>query len=377
MTTTTLPRWKNDSESNWVLELAKHLKHKIYILAPYAEGSKKREKIDDVEIYRFKYSNKPVLCYGEGIFPNFKKSLRAKFQALILPIVEFIAMRRIIKKEKIDLILAWWAIPQGLLAAINKKIFGIKYICIAAGSDIFPLNNFIFKILHPFCFKNAEQVIVTSSALKEEIESRFPDIKTKIIPVGINDYFKPKPKKSKKRKIILCVGRLTPQKGFDHMIKALSLLIKKNDIQLKIIGEGGDLPRLKVLAKELKISRYVSFLGKKGNKSLVKYYQEADVFVLPSQGFEALGMVCAEAFACGTPVVASRVGGIKDIVIDYKTGLFFNEGDEKSLKDAIDDLLNYKPWYQKFSKNGIKHIEKNFKWPAIAKKYEQVIANVR
>jgi D-inositol-3-phosphate glycosyltransferase len=93
------------------------------------------------------------------------------------------------------------------------------------------------------------------------------------------------------------------------------------------------------------------------------------VFILPSQGFEALGMVCAEAMACGTPVVASDLDGIKDIVIDQVTGLTFTPGDEMELKEKI--LLAFKHTHR-LSREAFKHVD-NFRWENIAKEYEKVI----
>jgi hypothetical protein len=327
--------------------------------------------IDEIKIHRFKYSIlKPRLCYGAGVLYNLKNSFMAKLQAVVFPFAQLYSMRKIIKREKIDLVIAWWILPQGVIAAINKKLFKTPYICIAAGSDIFPLKNWIFKKLQYFVMKNAQSVIATSSALKKEINARFPDVDITVIPVGINDYFKPKHEDSYrqafnqafKSKKLLCVGRLTPQKGFDTAIQAVAMM---HNVELNIIGEGHDLDRLKGLAGNLNIN----FLGKKANKDLVKYYQDADVFILPSKGFEALGMVCAESIACGTPVVASDLDGIKDIIIHKQTGYTFREGDAEDLCKTIQYAFDKKDM---IVPQALKHIDR-FRWETIARQYMEMI----
>ena len=125
------------------------------------------------------------------------------------------------------------------------------------------------------------------------------------------------------KRIVLYVGRIEPLKGLDILIRAVSLLDDAANTRLLIVGgsaeKDAELERLKALTAKLDISDIVSFVGAVSQERLPAYYSAADVFVLPSW-YESFGLVALEAMSCGTPVVVSRVGGLKTFVENGKTG---------------------------------------------------------
>ena len=151
--------------------------------------------------------------------------------------------------------------------------------------------------------------------------------------------------------MILFVGRIEPLKGVDTLIRAMSclkLMDSNRPVDLAIIGGEPDvspeqrtseMARLQKLCDELAMGRTVVFLGKRGQDTLPYYYSAAEVLVMPSH-YESFGMVALEAMACGTPVIASEVGGLGFLVQNGKTGYTIPNGDPEVLCDKLSTLLN-------------------------------------
>ncbi|GAB4489418.1 MAG: glycosyltransferase [Anaerolineales bacterium] len=152
-------------------------------------------------------------------------------------------------------------------------------------------------------------------------------------------------------RMILFVGRIERLKGVDTLIRAMSCLRLKNMKKpacLSVIGGdpnaspeemSAEMARLRGLCQDLCMDDMVIFLGKRGQDTLPYYYSAAEVLVMPSH-YESFGMVALEAMACGTPVVASQVGGLAFLVQDGVTGFTVPDGDPEALCDRLTRLLD-------------------------------------
>ncbi|MBI2309402.1 glycosyltransferase [Candidatus Collierbacteria bacterium] len=175
-----------------------------------------------------------------------------------------------------------------------------------------------------------------------------PEIIT-VIPPGVDvNRFRPIPglaaktkiKIPQSRRLILFVGRLDPVKRVEVLLSAFKQIVDKT-IELVIIGgESGDenLGRLKLLAENLKISGRVKFLGQQDQKILPFYYSAAELTIVPSS-YESFGLVAMESMACGTPVVASKVGGLAVLIADGQTGFSIHPNQIRPLTKAVSLLL--------------------------------------
>jgi D-inositol-3-phosphate glycosyltransferase len=155
--------------------------------------------------------------------------------------------------------------------------------------------------------------------------------------------------------MILFVGRIQPLKGIDTLIRALALAREREPalaetICVSIIGgdpnpdsevEQSEFARLESLRAELGIGDMVTFLGAKDQDTLVYYYAAAEIVVMPSH-YESFGMVALEAMACGTPVIASDVGGLSFSIEDGYNGYRVPERDPQALADKIILLLKHR-----------------------------------
>lgn len=200
-----------------------------------------------------------------------------------------------------------------------------------------------------------------------------PEEKIAIIPNGIDlsEYTNLPPKGSFKskhnipedKKIILYLGRIHRIKGIDFLIKAYAYLVKKKDYKdaiLVIAGpDDGYLNEAKALAKSLKIDDSIMFTGPLYGRNKLEAYVDAEVYVLPSR-YETFPMTVLEAYACGKLVIASNVGGLRDLVVNDETGLLFEAGNSKELAKSIHYLLNDYSKAVEMGLKGRKFVEKNF-----------------
>ena len=183
--------------------------------------------------------------------------------------------------------------------------------------------------------------------------------KIDVIPCGVDlSLFHPLPRDEAKaylempqhHKMVLFVGRIEPLKGIDVLIEAMALVLRdmdqpRDEICLCIIGGDADtnkldqeLARLEKIREKLGIADVVTFLGKRDQDVLPYYYSAAEVCVVPSH-YESFGMVALEAMACGTPVIASRVGGLTFTVKDEHTGFLVPDDDRDALAAKLRLLL--------------------------------------
>ncbi|MGP8321377.1 MAG: glycosyltransferase family 4 protein [Methanosarcinaceae archaeon] len=207
--------------------------------------------------------------------------------------------------------------------------------------------------------------------------------KIAVIPNGIEieDFDIPLSKEECKMKLglplnknmILFVGNLTPYKGPDVLVKAMSMITGEiPDVELVFVGSGGMRADLEELSKKLGVEKCVKFAGFVEERLKPLYYKAADVFCLPStMSTESFGIVNLEAMACRVPIVASKLGGIPDVVKDGEDGLLVLPKDSGSLADAIIYLLGNSDVRRNMGKNGRKKVE-NYSWEKVVGEVETV-----
>jgi D-inositol-3-phosphate glycosyltransferase len=203
--------------------------------------------------------------------------------------------------------------------------------------------------------------LIISSSYEEKSdlirEYDIPSSKVKVISPGVNrDVFQPwyddqvfeEVGIPRKQKILLFVGRIQPVKGLVTLIEAMKVLRQQKSLlfeQLRVLVVGGgkqdfDLKKnkeyLSILEtiRQAKLGDYVKFLGSKEQLELKRYYSIADALVVPSV-YESFGLVVIEAMACGTPVIASRIGKIKSIIDEGYSGSTFSPKDAQSLAEQL------------------------------------------
>ena len=245
--------------------------------------------------------------------------------------------------------------------------------------------------------QRADRLIVATEAEKAQLQWLYKaDLhKMTIIPPGVDvSHFYPIPKDEARQfigleahqRMVLFVGRIEPLKGVDTLLRAMSCLKFQSvlhPVYLAIIGGEPDadpdemtaeMARLQKLCDDLAMGQTVIFLGKRAQDTLPYYYSAAEVLVMPSF-YESFGMVALEAMACGTPVIASQVGGLAFLVRDGETGYHVPEGDPSALCDKLTLLLSDHELRAKMGATAEQYAQ-GYKWETIAGRIAGVYRNL-
>jgi D-inositol-3-phosphate glycosyltransferase len=230
---------------------------------------------------------------------------------------------------------------------------------------------------------------IVAATIAEVTQLRFlykaPSDKLVTIPPGVDvSHFYPIPADEAKLyvglkpddRMVLFVGRIEPLKGVDTLIQAMSCLQLKESQRVHLAIIGGDpsaspremsaeMARLQKLCDDLSVGQTVVFLGKRDQDRLPYYYSAAELLVMPSH-YESFGMVALEAMACGTPVIASEVGGLAYLVRDGETGFTIPDQEPEALCEKMSWLLNDHDLRRQMSERAVEYAQ-DYAWEKIAK----------
>jgi D-inositol-3-phosphate glycosyltransferase len=197
------------------------------------------------------------------------------------------------------------------------------------------------------------------------------------VPCGVDlDLFAPADKDAARarlqlrdgERIILFVGRIEPLKGIDVLINVAAQLHDDENFRVLIVGgdarADAEVAQLKQLATRLGVDHHISFVGAVAHEDLPLYYNAADVCVVPSY-YESFGMVAVESMACGTPVVASRVGGLASTISDGETGYLIPWRCPEPFAERLELLLDNDELRASFGRAAREAVER-FRWTNVA-----------
>jgi len=237
--------------------------------------------------------------------------------------------------------------------------------------------------LEPRVGRQADTVIATCSDEAFELRALgVPSSRIAIAPCGVDlAHFAAEgdtePKGARHR--VLSVGRLVPRKGVDLVVRALATLTEwgVDDVELVIAGSDGtaevdpEVARLSALAQQLGVADRVRFRGQVSRDRMPALLRSADAVVC-APWYEPFGIVPLESMACGTPVVASAVGGLIDSVIDGATGLHVPPRDPDAIAAALQDLLGDEDRRRAWGRAGRARVESRFSWERVAAQTERI-----
>lgn len=236
-------------------------------------------------------------------------------------------MQSVLSRFQPECIVSYWTFPDGEVAVRAAREHGIPCAVMVGGSDVLLMTQChrrkkqISRVLN-----EADAVVPVGADLRESIlRLGIPIEKTHIVPRGVDTtLFSPGNRQEARRRlgiperkqVLLYVGNMVPLKGIDVLLAACELLFRENaDLQLYLIGDGSSRNQLETESHLRGIASITRFIGPVAHSTLPNWYRAANVTVLPSRS-EGVPNVLRESLACGTPFVASRVGGIPELAKD-------------------------------------------------------------
>ena len=391
---TTFPRWQDDSEPGFVYQLHLRLARKGFhptFLVPHAPMSQTQESMNGMAVLRFRYAwpeHLERVCYQGGAMENLRKSRLARVALPGLLLSQSFSIRRLIRSRKFELVHSHWIIPQGFSAAFWNRN-DTPLLLTAHAGDVFPLRNRLLKKLAGFAVQRAKCCTANSRATARALAQVREPKRLEIIPMGVqvDDFANHKAEREfisrwpENKRIILGLGRLVARKGFVHLIRAMPMILKRHPAHLIIAGTGpaeGDLRRA---IAELDLEENVQLVGEIPKSKVPDYLSLADVVVLPSVVMpsgdtEGLGVVLLESMAAKVPVVASKVGGIPDVIMHEQSGLLVQPESASALASATTRILSEKSLAEKLCERGFEQVCQRFSWDAVAEKFAALYREV-
>jgi glycosyltransferase involved in cell wall biosynthesis len=386
MPTTSFPLKKGDPSGSFIFDQARQMINLgigVDILAPHNSGALTKESMDGVSVYRFRYVLPEVLqtlCYRSGIPENLRGSTWAKLQLPLLS--SAFILQTIIHTMSCQVIHAHWTIA-GLAGVIAGRLLGKPVVMTLHHGTSRPIGKIERYVIEHVDYVVCNSTFTLSNTLKMTKPRAY-----KVIPPGTDvNKFKPLSKKQSRadliptippdRPLIYSLGRLIEWKGHRYLIDALTLLNSEPKPHLIIGGDGYLRNDLETYARAKGVKDRTTFLGFIPYDITPKWFSAVDVYVQPSiidqsGNTEGLGMTPMEALACEIPCVASKVGGIPDVIKDGINGYLVEPANPEALANRISILLRDKDLRMRMGKQGRSFVVDNFSWEAKAREIIEI-----
>jgi glycosyltransferase involved in cell wall biosynthesis len=295
----------------------------------------------------------------------------------------YLSAKSVIKKlsktiNQFDLIHTHF-VDNGFSGAMIKEIYGKPFVVTAHGGDIYdyPFRDEYNRAIVRYMLNKADQIIAVSNYNAKIIKGLGSfEKKLEIIPNGFDDTIFKNISSTVcrsslsiplNRKIILSVGNLVNEKGHTCLIDAMHLLMKKrSDVVLFIIGSGPLSYQLKRRIEFFDLNERIFLVGKRPHNEIPLWMNASDLFVLPSKS-EGFPTVINEAFACGKPVIGTKVGGIPEALPNSDIGFLVNPNNPTELSQCIISALE-----KKWRIDTITNYAKDFSWTNLCKRILKV-----
>lgn len=321
------PRHEADHRAPFILDHARALAEAgvpVRVLCPSGPGLARRERIGGVDVVRFRYAPRrlEVLAYSGAMHRDVRGP-----KALLVPLLFAGFLLAAVREGRSAGILhAHWWVPSGLVAVVAGRLLGVPAVVHVHGTDAAlargPLRWLARRVL-----RSASAVLAASKDLAAWVH-RVAGVEAAVVPMPLGTERIPAPGPPPPDGPVLAVARLVPEKGIDVLVRAAAAA----GVAVEVVGEGDERAALEALAAA--VGAEVRFYGALPPAALAERYAAARLVAVPSRR-EGFGLVAAEAAAAGRAVVASRVGGLADIVVDGVTGVLVPPDDVEALAAAL------------------------------------------
>lgn len=340
--------------------------HEVTVISNNIPKAPKEEKLENIFVKRLDAIN---LIYLPISF-QFNLNMLKGFDIVHTHCPPFGFTRAVRNKLKIPHVVTYHCDTT-----VSEKFLGIKMPDFVIKSVEFFTNTYAKMIL-----PKVDAIITTteSYAVTSPVMKHFPHFS---IPIGIHyelfDESKERQRlteEMREKNKVLFLGRLAANKGIDYLVHAIPLILKEvPDAKFVICGEGEEKPHIEAYIDKVGVRKHIEFKGRVNLDEMVKLYYTSTVFVFPSiNRLEAFGIVQLEAMACYTPVIASDIPGVNNVMEPNKSGILVKPKDSQAIADAVVKILKNPEMGREMGKYGRKLIEQKYNWKAIGDKIEEV-----
>lgn len=281
----------------------------------------------------------------------------------------------------LDILHAHYAIPHTISACLARAMLAprpLKVVTTLHGTDITIVGTErAYKPVTKFGIERSDGVTVVSDWLKEETLRIFSvEKEMRVIPNFVDtDRFRPAVDPDFRARlappdtsILVHASNFRPVKRVLDVVRIFARVREVHPARLVLVGDGPELPRSMDLAQELGVRKDVIFAGQQ--ESLERLLAVSDLFLLPSE-FESFGLAALEALACGTPVITTRSGGIREVVTEGRTGHLCDIGDVECMAAFAAQLLSDPERLAAYRRAAREDVVARFHEPTIATQYER------
>lgn len=364
------PRFRGDLPGSFLLRLATALRDlaiDVRVVAPHSPGHPVTGDVDGIRVTRYRYAPdaRETLAYSGTLAAQVRASWTSKFDLVRMLRAGTSAIRA--QSREADVVHAHWWFPGGA-SATRFALRGTPLVTTLHGSDVrFARGAFIRSQMRRV-LRRSRRVTAVSEWLAGEAATAMGGERPLVAPMPVAvDLFQPR---DAPRDGLLFVGKLDAQKGTAVLLEALRLL--PATLHATIVGDGPDARYLHARAADLGVAGRVRWVGAVAQEALPQYYRSARVLVAPATEPEGLGLVAAESLLCETPVIASDVGGARDIVIDGTTGKLVPPRDPSALAATISSALASRETLDAWGKEGRTRVLARFSPESCAATYHEV-----
>jgi glycogen(starch) synthase len=285
----------------------------------------------------------------------------------------------LMRRFRPDVTLAFFGLPSGTAAMFLKRMTGIPYVVSLRGGDVPGFRPYDFWLYHKLAvpwlhptWRNASAVVANSRGLYDLAKAFDSSVDILIVPNGVDaEEFRPAPREWAPPRL-LSVGRVVYQKGYDVAVRALAGL-KDLPWEWRIAGDGPYFPLLQRMVQEFGLSERVKMLGWGSVDQVKEQYARANIFLHPSR-HEGMSNAVLEAMASALPVIATRISGNEDLVVDGETGLLVPVEDADALAESLRSMiLETAERRAAMAQAGRLRVEGSFGWVRVAAEYEAIL----
>lgn len=389
MVATSYPRFPGDGVGSFMEPIATSVAargHEVHLVAPWHPAIRRGRVERGVHFHFFKYApvaSLNVFGYAQGLRADTDLKLAAWCATPAALAAGWFKALRVAQKKRATVMHGHWVVPGGVIAALAA---GRRPLVLSLhGSDVYVAerHGLVGRVARRV-FRRARYVTACSDDLRTRaIALGASAARTETVPYGVDtERFAPSADARERvraelgigtRPLVVSAGRLVRKKGFDVLIEAARLLqTRRPDLVVAIAGDGDLRNELTRLAGDLP---GVMLLGNRSQDAVAELCAAADVVAVPSVhdefgNVDGLPNFALEALASGTPVVASRVGGLPQAIDDGTTGLLVPEKDARALADAIERLAGDPDMARRLGTAARAHVERNFGWARVAERIE-------